>query len=107
MDISGYASSPGRMCTMQGDRYSIAYFANARDSTVLQGPAKKYPPITFPQVSNIALKMPAYLETLLLGFTPWNTSAEKTVVLRKRHASLIPVPQGLRMQSDFLIGADP
>ena len=35
---------------MQGDRYSIAYFANARDSTSLQGPEKKYPPITFPDI---------------------------------------------------------
>lgn len=35
---------------MQGDRYSIAYFANARATTRLQGPAKKYPPITFPDI---------------------------------------------------------
>ena len=28
---------------VQGDRYSMAYFANVRDSTVLQGPLKKYP----------------------------------------------------------------
>ena len=35
---------------MQGDRHSIAYFANARGSTLLQGPKKKYPPITFPEI---------------------------------------------------------
>ena len=35
---------------MQGDRYSIAYFANTRAITRLQGPAKKYPPITFPDI---------------------------------------------------------
>lgn len=36
--------------TVQGDRYSIAYFANTRASTLLQGPEKKYPPITFPDI---------------------------------------------------------
>ena len=35
---------------MQGDRHSMAYFANARGSTTLQGPKKKYPPITFPEI---------------------------------------------------------
>jgi len=35
---------------MQGDRHSMAYFANARGSTLLQGPKKKYPPITFPEI---------------------------------------------------------
>ncbi|DBA67695.1 TPA: hypothetical protein ACH3X2_001286 [Trebouxia sp. C0005] len=35
---------------MQGDRHSMAYFANARGSTLLQGPNKKYPPITFPEI---------------------------------------------------------
>lgn len=35
---------------MQGDRYSIAYFANVRSSTKLQGPRKQYPPITFPDI---------------------------------------------------------
>lgn len=34
----------------QGDRYSIAYFANAQASTKLQGPQPKYPPITFPDI---------------------------------------------------------
>ena len=28
----------------------MAYFANARSTTLLQGPKKKYPPITFPQI---------------------------------------------------------
>ena len=36
--------------TMQGDRYSLAYFANCRNSTLLQGPAKRHPPITFPDI---------------------------------------------------------
>ncbi len=36
--------------TVQGDRYSIAYFANTRASTLLQGPEKKYAPITFPDI---------------------------------------------------------
>ena len=31
----------------QGDRYSLAYFANAGLHTPLQGPSKKYPPVTF------------------------------------------------------------
>ena len=35
---------------MQGNRHSIAYFANARGTTLLQGPKKKYPPITFPEI---------------------------------------------------------
>lgn len=35
---------------VQGDRHSMAYFANARGSTLLQGPQKKYPPITFPEI---------------------------------------------------------
>ena len=35
---------------LQGDRYSLAYFANARASTVFQGPKKLYPPVTFPQI---------------------------------------------------------
>ncbi len=35
---------------MQGDRHSMAYFANARGTTLLQGPQKKYPPITFPEI---------------------------------------------------------
>ena len=35
---------------MQGDRHSMAYFANARGTTLLQGPNKKYPPITFPEI---------------------------------------------------------
>ena len=35
---------------LQGDRYSLAYFANARASTIFQGPAKKYPPITFAEI---------------------------------------------------------
>ena len=35
---------------MQGDRYSIAYFANTRATTKLQGPDKRYPPITFPDI---------------------------------------------------------
>ena len=35
---------------VQGDRYSLAYFANARASTLFQGPQKKYPPITFPEI---------------------------------------------------------
>lgn len=35
---------------LQGDRHSIAYFANARGTTLLQGPKKKYPPITFPEI---------------------------------------------------------
>lgn len=34
----------------QGDRYSLAYFANARATTLFQGPQKKYPPITFPEI---------------------------------------------------------
>ncbi|KAL0046651.1 hypothetical protein WJX82_006114 [Trebouxia sp. C0006] len=34
----------------KGDRHSIAYFANCTGSTVLQGPQKKYPPITFPEI---------------------------------------------------------
>ncbi|DBB14242.1 TPA: hypothetical protein ACH3X3_001190 [Trebouxia sp. C0006] len=34
----------------KGDRHSMAYFANARGSTLLQGPKKKYPPITFPEI---------------------------------------------------------
>ncbi|KAL0034939.1 hypothetical protein WJX79_001693 [Trebouxia sp. C0005] len=34
----------------KGDRHSMAYFANARGSTLLQGPNKKYPPITFPEI---------------------------------------------------------
>ena len=51
-------SGPSMLCqcvtcsiVWQGDRYSIAYFANARESTVFQGPLKKYPPITFPEVT--------------------------------------------------------
>lgn len=36
--------------TLQGDRHSMAYFANVRATTVLQGPLNKYPPITFPQI---------------------------------------------------------
>lgn len=28
----------------------MAYFANARSNTLLQGPQKKYPPITFPEI---------------------------------------------------------
>lgn len=28
----------------------MAYFANARGTTLLQGPKKKYPPITFPEI---------------------------------------------------------
>ena len=45
---------------MQGDRYSLAYFANARASTVFQGPAKKYPPIKFEDIlARIAAKSPA------------------------------------------------
>ena len=35
---------------LQGDRHSMAYFANARGTTLLQGPQKKYPPITFPEI---------------------------------------------------------
>lgn len=35
---------------LQGDRYSIAYFANVQATTKLQGPEKKYPPITFPDI---------------------------------------------------------
>lgn len=35
---------------LQGDRHSMAYFANAGASTRLQGPQKKYPPITFPEI---------------------------------------------------------
>ena len=35
---------------LQGDRHSIAYFANAQGTTRLQGPKKKYPPITFPEI---------------------------------------------------------
>lgn len=35
---------------VQGDRYSIAYFANTRANTLLQGPEKKYAPITFPDI---------------------------------------------------------
>ena len=35
---------------MQGDRYSLAYFANARASTLFQGPRKLYPPINFAQI---------------------------------------------------------
>lgn len=38
------------MVMMQGDRHSIAYFANCTGSTVLQGPQKKYPPVTFPEI---------------------------------------------------------
>ncbi|DBA78273.1 TPA: hypothetical protein ACH3X2_008221 [Trebouxia sp. C0005] len=34
----------------QGDRYSLAYFANARATTLFQGPQKKYPPITFSEI---------------------------------------------------------
>ncbi|KAK9823692.1 hypothetical protein WJX72_004661 [[Myrmecia] bisecta] len=34
----------------KGPRRSIAYFANARASTILQGPLKKYPEITFPEI---------------------------------------------------------
>ena len=33
---------------VQGVRQSLAYFANARQSTNLQGPEKRYPPVTFP-----------------------------------------------------------
>lgn len=40
----------GCVHVLQGDRYSIAYFANGRASTVLQGPKKKYPPIKFEQI---------------------------------------------------------
>ena len=35
---------------LQGERQSIAYFSNARMSTVFQGPLKRYPPITFAQI---------------------------------------------------------
>ncbi len=35
---------------MQSDRHSMAYFSNARGSTLLQGPRKNYAPITFPQI---------------------------------------------------------
>lgn len=38
------------LCSVQGDRYSLAYFANTRATTKLQGPKKKYPPITFPDI---------------------------------------------------------
>ena len=31
----------------QGDRYSLAYFANAGLHTPLQGPSRVYPPVTF------------------------------------------------------------
>ena len=42
--------SPAKPACVQGDRYSLAYFANARASTLFQGPQKKYPPITFPEI---------------------------------------------------------
>ena len=35
---------------VQGDRYSLAYFANARATTLFQGPKKLYPPVTFPEI---------------------------------------------------------
>ena len=35
---------------VQGVRQSLAYFANSRESTNLQGPEKRYPPVTFPRV---------------------------------------------------------
>ena len=43
-------SNGSEINVMQGDRHSMAYFANARGSTLLQGPNKKYPPITFPEI---------------------------------------------------------
>ena len=46
----GSAWHDSKVCTMQGDRYSIAYFANGRARTILQGPKKKYPPIKFEQI---------------------------------------------------------
>lgn len=48
--ISRLCSTDVMMMMMQGDRHSIAYFANCTGSTVLQGPQKKYPPITFPEI---------------------------------------------------------
>ena len=33
----------GEACRLQGERLSIAYFANAREETVFQGPAKRWP----------------------------------------------------------------
>ena len=39
----------GTYC-LQGDRYTLAYLANAQATTRFQGPEKKYPPITFPEI---------------------------------------------------------
>ena len=42
--------SAGHAVVVQGDRYSLAYFANARATTLFQGPKKLYPPVTFPDI---------------------------------------------------------
>lgn len=34
----------------QGERFSVAYFANSRYSTVIQGEGARYPPVTFRQI---------------------------------------------------------
>ena len=41
LGLPGEADS--EMGALQGPRYSMAYFANVRYSTVLQGPKMKYP----------------------------------------------------------------
>ena len=50
------------MCTqgilgsaMQEERYSIGYFVWPRHSDVLQGPQKKYPPITYADYIKVRL----------------------------------------------------
>ena len=41
---------------LQGDRYSLGYFANARACTLFQGPKHLYPPVTFPQILEQKMK---------------------------------------------------
>ena len=48
--ICRHAIMQSDLLNLQGERQSIAYFANARVSTVFQGPIKRYPPITFAQI---------------------------------------------------------
>ena len=40
----------GFVFDLQGARQSMAYFSCCRDSTIIQGPKKKYPPTTFPEI---------------------------------------------------------
>ena len=91
---------------MQGDRYSIAYFANARLSTIVQGPLRKYPPITPAQVSHDHSRMQLRIGCLMLssqdGSIAWgaqviihvhdsrpNTS-DHEMVLKRLHADYGP-----------------